>query len=252
MFDKRTALLSDIHSNLSAFEAVLKDCREQGVEELYFLGDIVGYGPRPNECISLLRDACDLTKCILGNHDWAFLNNADYYGVYARLVVEWTQRVVTPENRVWVSGFSKSIDAGAYTLLHGSPREPTNEYLLHHDCEYHRSKIEACFDCVSGLCVNGHTHIPGSFIYDPETKSIEWAFPEDCGSKLIMDERKYILNIGSVGQPRDRNPRASYAIAHENSIQWRRVEYDIERTIQEIAEIPEIPELLGLRLRLGR
>jgi len=222
----RYAIIADIHANLAAFTAVMDDIERQGgVEEVWCLGDIVGYGPEPHESISLLRQTNHV--CVVGNHDWAAIGKADTsdFNPDAATACLWTAQQLSPEDVEYLGNLPLVIEKDDFTLAHGSPREPIWEYLLS------TSTAEANFTFFkSRFCLVGHSHQPLVFRYD-ETGTCSFSqFVTSIG--LVLGESRLIINPGGVGQPRDGDPRASYAIYdRENKLaRLYRVPYDIRAT----------------------
>lgn len=250
----RRALISDIHANVEALNAVLADIRAQDVSEIYCLGDIVGYGPNPCECLDMVMDSCALT--ILGNHDQATLFDPDGFNPVALQAVYWTRDQLemtgTPAaiNRRWdfLGELPRLHSQDDWLFVHGSPRDPTNEYIFPEDV-YNQRKMESLFERVTKYCFQGHTHIPGVF-----TATHEFITPEETDSVYRLIGGKTMFNVGSVGQPRDNDPRACYVILDEASelVTYRRVDYGFEETAEKIYGIPPLDNMLGDRLRTGR
>ncbi len=222
----RCAIIADIHANLTAFTAVMDDIERQGgVEEVWCLGDIVGYGPEPHECISLLRQTNHV--CVAGNHDLAAIGKVDTsdFNPDAATACLWTAQQLSPEDVEYLGNLPLVIEKDDFTLVHGSPREPIWEYLLS------TSTAEANFAFFkSRFCLVGHSHQPLVFRYD-ETGTCSFSqFVTSIG--LVLGESPLIINPGGVGQPRDSNPRASYAIYDSENRLTRlyRVPYDIRAT----------------------
>jgi predicted phosphodiesterase len=206
----RCAIISDIHGNLDALEAVLADAGD--VDGLWCLGDLVGYGPQPNECIAALIDR--RAQCVAGNHDWAAIGKMDTaeFNPEASEAAQWTGAQLTPEHRAYLLALPTHLVAGErgdFTLVHGSPRDPVWEYLTH------LSAARLSFSYFrTSYCLVGHTHVPLVFRHPlPEDVSgdYETIAPEQ-GKALPLDARRLIANPGSVGQPRDGNPDAAYMI----------------------------------------
>jgi diadenosine tetraphosphatase ApaH/serine/threonine PP2A family protein phosphatase len=247
----KRAIISDIHSNLEAFEAVLADVASQGVNEIYCLGDLVGYGPNPIECIDLMRKTVKV--CLLGNHDQATLFDPEGFNHSAERAIFWTRDQLENPN---LTGASERWDflnelprlcrEEDFIFVHGSPRNPLNEYVFHDDI-YNERKMERLFAVIPKYSFQGHTHVPGIF-----TEDHEFFTPEDINERYILGDRKIMINVGSVGQPRDRDPRACYVILDGSLIMFRRVEYPFEKTIEKIMAIPELDNYLGQRLRDGK
>ncbi len=248
----KRALISDIHANLESLEAVLEDIRQQGVEEIYCLGDIVGYGPNPVECVDLVRRHC--RKTIMGNHDQGALFDPEGFNAVAEQAIFWTrdqlERPVGSSQQMaerwdFLGELPLRIEEDGVLYVHGSPRNPLNEYVFPDDI-YNPKKLERLFSLFPRLCFHGHTHVPGVFTPRPEFFS-----PEDVEYEFPLGQEKLMVNVGSVGQPRDGDARACYVILEEDRIRFRRVEYPVEKTIEKIYAIPELDNSLGDRLRLG-
>ncbi|QDV27048.1 metallophosphoesterase family protein [Aureliella helgolandensis] len=251
----RQALISDIHGNLEALTAVLADIQSKNVERIVCLGDIVGYGPNPCQCLDQIMQKSALT--ILGNHDQAALFDPEGFNPVALRAIYWTRdeldRGPGPAaaiNRRWdfLSELPKSHLEGDILYVHGSPRDATNEYVFP-ETIYDQARMKVLFDRVPRLSFQGHTHMPGVF-----TTEGEFIPPEDCDYKFPLSEEKLMINVGSVGQPRDEDPRSCYAILddQQNVVEFFRVDYDIEKTIEKIYGIPDLDNMLGDRLRGGR
>ena len=252
----KQALISDIHGNLEALNAVLADISKQSVDELLCLGDIVGYGPNPCECLDIVMKKCRLT--IMGNHDQAALFDPDGFNPVALRAIYWTRDRLDDAggaraavvNKRWdfLSDLPKHKTEGEMQFVHGSPKDPTNEYVFP-ETVYDRNKMKALFERVQSYCFQGHTHMPGVFTTDDE-----FIDPVDCNFQFPLGKEKLMVNVGSVGQPRDEDPRACYVLVDHDkrTIVFRRVEYDFEATIAKIYQIKELDNMLGDRLRTGR
>jgi len=241
----RYGIIADIHANLDAFTAVLADIKQQGgVDELWCLGDVVGYGPQPGECISLLRETTNI--CVAGNHDLAATGRlgTEDFNPAAATACHWTEHQLSPEDKKYLNNLPEVIEKGDFTLVHGSPREPVWEYILstgtaRDNFAYFRTTH----------CLVGHSHRPMVFSYNKGTCS-GGSFPVD--SWLSMGNSRLIINPGGVGQPRDGDPRASYAIydSDNKKIRLYRVEYDIKST-QIKMKAHGLPANLVTRLSYG-
>ncbi|MFO7741751.1 MAG: metallophosphoesterase family protein [Anaerolineae bacterium] len=238
-------VISDIHANLAALEAVLDDTPE--FDELWCLGDLVGYGPKPNECIDRVRSFPHTS--LAGNHDWAALGKLSLssFNAIARIANEWTQQELTASSRSYLNRLSPSLELQGFTLAHGSPREPVWEYIMdagtaHRNFEHFSTPF----------CLVGHTHVPVLFKLDEESARAEVVLPP-LPEPLGLGPERAIINPGSVGQPRDGDPRASYAILDTDEMTWefRRVSYPIEIT-QERMRAKGLPQRLIDRLQVGR
>ncbi|MGN6134675.1 MAG: metallophosphoesterase family protein [Aureliella sp.] len=251
----RQALISDIHSNLEALSTVLADIARQKIDRIVCLGDIVGYGPNPCECLDLVIAKADLT--ILGNHDQAALFDPEGFNPVALKAIYWTRDVLdrapgraSVVNRRWdfLSELPKKRAEGDILFVHGSPRDPTNEYVFP-ETIYDQNRMKTLFEQFKRLSFQGHTHMPGVFTTDGE-----FIPPEECDYRFAIGDEKLMVNVGSVGQPRDEDPRSCYVILDDRKqeIEFRRLEYDFETTISKIYEIPDLDDMLGDRLRSGR
>ena len=250
------AIFSDVHANLEALQAVLADVARQSADAVYNLGDTTGYGPNPIECLDL---AMRMPRVLLGNHDQAILSHPDGFGVVAEKSVFWTRSVLEssvedPNIRQLRLGFLASLPSshqeGNILYVHGSPRNPLNEYIFPEDI-YHEKKISRIGELFDRICFNGHTHVPGIFV---ERGPGHWDFipPEGCEGGFPLEDLRVICNVGSVGQPRDGDWRACYVLFDGAKIWFRRVEYSVGTTIHKIYSIPELDNFLGDRLRDGR
>lgn len=251
-FQVKRAVVSDIHGNLEALTAVLEDIRGQGITDIYCLGDMIGYGPNPREC---LDQVMRFRACVLGNHDQAALFDPDGFNPVALQAIYWTRDQLdsgtggaSAVNRRWdfLGELPRSINEGDFLFVHGSPREPTNEYVFPEDV-YNTRKLDALFTRIEKYCFQGHTHIPGIF-----TQRGEFLTPEDLNYQYALTDDKVMVNVGSVGQPRDNDPRACYIVLEDQQLTYRRVEYPLEETVKKIYAIDDIHNMLGDRLREGR
>jgi diadenosine tetraphosphatase ApaH/serine/threonine PP2A family protein phosphatase len=234
------AILSDIHSNLEALQAVLDDIARHPVQSIYCLGDIVGYGPNPRECLDLVAA---WPVVLLGNHDHAALFGPRGFTPTAERAIRWTrtQLETTPEPEAvvlsrweFLAELPRRHEEPGRLFVHGSPRHPLTEYVFPEDI-YNLRKIRDIFAQVEGCCFQGHTHVPGIFV-----DSWQFFSPEEINFTYRLDARKTLCNVGSVGQPRDGDWRACYVLLDGNTIQFRRVEYDVSTTRRKIAGIPEL------------
>lgn len=217
------AVMADVHSNLEALEAVLRDIEKKKIPDMIFLGDAVGYGPDPNKCLEILRDACSVL--IAGNHDRAAISpdGLEYFNEYAKTAVLWTREELSEENRAFVEALplTAEIKDDGVLLVHSTPKEPEAwHYLLTlWDAEISFSYFN------QRICMLGHSHQP--FIIE-RLQSGEMV-TQSKEVSLGISER-YILNAGSVGQPRDRDPRACYMMIDGEKVEFVRIAYDIEKT----------------------
>lgn len=242
----RYAIIADIHANLAAFMAVLVDIERKGeAEEVWCLGDVVGYGPDPHQCIELLRQTNHV--CVAGNHDWAAIGKTDTseFNPDAATACHWTAQQLTSEDKQYLKSLPLVIKKDNFTLVHGSPREPVWEYLLSTS-----SAKENFAYFKSQFCLVGHSHVPLVFRYG-ETGACSFSqFSTDV--KLVLAKSRLIINPGAVGQPRDGDPRASYAIYDSETklVRLYRVTYDISATQARMME-HRLPMRLVSRLSYG-
>ena len=223
----RIGVVSDVHSNLTALEAVLKDMGT--VDALWCLGDFVGYGPWPNECIELLRERG--VTAIAGNHDLAAIGaiSTQDFNYEAGVAADWTAEQLSAESRDYLTSLEPKAEVDGVTLAHGSPREPIWEYVV--DA---RVAIASFDFMATELCLVGHSHIPSVFAVEHNTLAVGHM---SHNTRRELTGRT-IANPGSVGQPRDRDPRAAYLIydTGDATLEWRRVSYDIKATQKKMRE----------------
>ncbi len=250
-------LISDIHGNLPALQAVIKDMESNGAERIICLGDVVGYGPFPGQCLDLVQ-RCGAV--LMGNHEEALLYNAEYFNPRARRAIDWTREQLKSEGdedtrrQRWQILNNLQIHAqhGNFLFVHGSPRQPTREYIMPRDIR-NPGKLGDIFQLVPHICFVSHTHVPGIFLED-----MTFTRPEElwAGTYFIEPNEKAIINIGSVGQPRDGDTRAAYVLLDQEEasarVIYRRVAYDLDSTIEAIEANPMLDNYLAERLRHGR
>jgi diadenosine tetraphosphatase ApaH/serine/threonine PP2A family protein phosphatase len=246
----RRALISDIHGNLEALEVVLADIQAQGITEIFCLGDIIGYGPNPWECVDRVMETCTVT--LLGNHEQSLILDRDGYlsgASWTRAELEHpTDRIFKERRWEFLRQLPHSYRFDSYLFVHASPRNPLSEYIFPEDIYNHR-KMERLFQLVGRYCFQGHTHIPGIF-----TESFQFLAPDEVDLEYSLGEGKLLVNVGSVGQPRDGDNRACYVVLEDGlaedcrenqkpdrppflrtpKITYRRLPYDFETTIQKI------------------
>jgi predicted phosphodiesterase len=238
----RILVISDIHANLTALDAVLTDAGE--FDAAWCLGDLVGYGPDPNECIAKVCALPNL-RCIIGNHDAAALDQIDTktFNTEARQALEWTQKILTESSITFLSGLQQKIEIDNVTLTHGSPRYPVWEYLMD------PQTAALNFNYFSTpYCFVGHTHLP--VVYTRKEKKLV-VYKPIPNNKITLSPRT-IINPGSVGQPRDHDPRAAYVIYNpeENTWDYHRLTYDIPAVQTRMADA-QLPERHIVRLQSG-
>jgi predicted phosphodiesterase len=238
----RIAVLSDVHANLPALEAVLADAGP--VDAIWHLGDVVGYGPDPDAVVERLRDAGAIG--VKGNHDAAACGGSeiDWFNPDARRAMEWTRSAISPATGEWLAAHPERRVEGAAELVHGSYREPLWEYVTSRDVA---GENLGALGAQVGL--HGHTHVPIAFVDDARRVEIVRGRP---GEPLLLDGRRALVNPGSVGQPRDGNPDASYLLWEPEAerVTWRRVPYDVAR-VQRAMREAGLPPSLSARLSVG-
>ncbi|MGA2138233.1 MAG: metallophosphoesterase family protein [Verrucomicrobiia bacterium] len=240
----RYAILSDIHANLEGLEVVLKDSLEQKCTHYVCLGDIVGYGPNPKECLAAIRGLeCPV---IMGNHDEYCASEMELVGFNAMAAeaIRWTRTQLTAEEKEWLRELKYVRHVESFTIVHATLDLPERWAYV-----FDRLAAQSSFNYQhTAVCFNGHTHVPVAFVRSPT------GLQGGLYSKIKIEVgRKYFVNVGSVGQPRDRNPKASYVIFDllTNMIELRRVDYDIPKTQKKIRAVG-LPESLAERLSHGR
>jgi predicted phosphodiesterase len=249
------AIVADIHANLEALNAVLEHAQGRGVSRLVCLGDIIGYGPNPRECLQLLFRS---EVAIMGNHEEAVMFYGEDFNPKAKASLEWTKDQLnsaehdrTANYDLWnfLGTMQQVVEDGEVMYTHGSPRVPTREYVVPADAR-NREKMQGIFDLMKKVCFIGHSHIPHVY-----TSDMKHATPESLGGAIDvrkLGDRKVLVNVGSVGQPRDGDVRASYVTFDGHVVRFWRVDYDYKVTVDKIYAIPEIPNFLGDRLLVGR
>jgi len=255
-----TAVISDVHANAEALRTVLDEIDRRGIERIICLGDIIGYGPDPLECVDLVRKRC--AWALMGNHDFGVLYEPTSFNAAAEAAAFWTREQFDAETddalraeryeflgRLRVRVVEPLAGDASLLAVHGSPRRPINEYIFPDDVIQAPDKIEAIFDRLDRFAIVGHTHVPGVFTDEPDfyppAELGEWSY-------RFNGDEKAIINVGSVGQPRDLDPRASFAILHEDRIEFARIPYRVDVTADRIKGIPQLHDWLGDRLYEGR
>ena len=243
----RIALVSDVHANLAAFEAVIAAVERDGrIDQMWCLGDLVGYGPDPGACIRLLNEYPHL--CVAGNHDKAAagLISIDEFNLDAAWAAMWTAGQLTEDERLYLAGIPEVVIEGDFTLVHGSLHEPLWEYLVSEPAAARHLALQSTL-----YSFIGHSHLQLAFL--EQRRDSPKGFALEPGASITLGDARTIANPGSVGQPRDGDARAGYAILDTDSatISYHRVVYDIERTQRAMATAG-LPRHLIDRLALGR
>ncbi len=242
----KVAVISDIHGNRQAFEAVLEAVAASEASELWCLGDLVGYGADPDVCVELASEHAAV--CLAGNHDLAVTGEValDEFSRGASIAVQWTQEVISPRHREFLAGLRPQGQEGAVGLYHASPRDPIWEYVLS------ALLAELCMDAQdSRICLIGHSHVALSFARRPG--ELATGEPRRAGVELDIADGEWLLNPGSVGQPRDGDPRASWLMLDldELTASFQRTDYDIAGAAAAI-RAARLPDSLAERLEYGQ
>jgi predicted phosphodiesterase len=253
------AMISDIHANLPALEAVLADIEGAGVEETWCLGDVVGYGAQPDECATLVAERCAL--CLVGNHDLAVLGELEVasFSPAAAAAVRWTRDAAKPETLEFLRGLEPADESREVALYHASPRDPVWEYVLWPDQAAECIGVQA-----ARVSLIGHSHVALFFVMPQDEQPTADGQPIElldaargaqagAGTRLDLGEGRWLVNPGSVGQPRDGDPRAAWLELDTESWEatYHRVEYEIDRAADAITAT-ELPEHLARRLYVGQ
>ena len=249
---KRTALVSDVHSNLEALEAVLDDIHDYECEEIICLGDLIGYGPNPRQVLKVATNLFEFT--LMGNHEEGVLYQPVGFNWKAEASAWWTKDQLRSRGfsagdnkRFWnyLETMPRYATHGDVLYVHASPLDPTREYVMPEAC-YNPEFMKLIFSKIKRIAFGGHTHLPGIFFEDraflPDNK-ISGPYPVEKG--------KFFVNVGSVGQPRDGDPRSCYVIFDGKTVTFRRIPYNFRKTARKIRRIKRLPRALGTRLSLG-
>lgn len=252
------AFLSDIHSNIEALSNCLAEVDSLGADRLICLGDVIGYGPQPRDTLRTIMDRCEFS--LLGNHEHGAMFYASDFNPRARAAIDWTRdqlnrRDCSREENMqfwnYLDGMKKEYREASMLFVHGSPRDPVREYMVPRDIE-DQVKMSECFAKMgeAKLCFIGHSHVPGVY-----TQSGKFLMPSEIGMEWQVDEPA-IVNVGSVGQPRDGDTRSSFVTydgeGTDGTVRFHRVAYDHEATSGKIRAIEELPDYLADRLGKGR
>jgi diadenosine tetraphosphatase ApaH/serine/threonine PP2A family protein phosphatase len=249
------AILSDIHANLEALDAVLRDMARYPVDEIFCLGDIVGYGPDPLRCLDRVMD---WEVVLLGNHEAAaiaggFVDDTVNGGIHLffRQLDAAGDGFLARQRRLdFLHSLPRRHERGPLLFVHGSARNPLDEYVFPEDI-YNQRKLERIFALVGGYCFQGHTHVPGIFTEQVAGQVYHFSSPEEIAYVHVLDDCKTMCNVGSVGQPRDGDWRACYVPLDGRTVHFGRVEYDIDTTIRKIRDLPDLDDFFGDRLGDG-
>jgi predicted phosphodiesterase len=266
-----TAIISDLHGNVPALEAMLDDAHKQGVQRFVCLGDMVGYGANPRYALDLVMHLCGEQArwpegvaeselqpglCLKGNHEEALLSSASDFNPKARMAIEWTRGELDSDRErcdvYWdfIFGLSASASDERAMYAHGSPRDPVREYMLPRDIKDHAKMRENFAAMTRSVCFVGHSHVPGIYYEDER-----YFLPRGTSGPYLLGDTpdcRVIVNVGSVGQPRDGDCCLSYLLFDGEMITFRRIEYEIERAAAAIRAVDDLPEFLAERLFSGR
>jgi len=250
----RQAIISDIHANQEALIAVLEDIEDRGIDDIICLGDIVGYGPEPVECITLVQERCRIV--LMGNHDYALLKGPEGFNFVAASAIECHKMMLDEgclgRNRCashlrYLEERPETYAQEGALYVHASPRDHLVEYILPSDVAYGPSgKITGVFEMIEGVCFVGHSHIPGVVTTDQK-----WLMPDEANG-MDVSKGKFIVNDGSVGQPRDNDPRACYVEFVDGTVLYHRVEYDVAKTMKKITDGGCLHPICSKRLEKGK
>jgi len=249
----KRAIISDIHGNFEALQAVQQHIALQGVDEVFCLGDIIGYGPNPCQCLDHIIEHSQV--CLLGNHDQGAMFDPEGFNTGAERAIFWTRDQLENSNDGrdqvdirwdFLGTLPRVHRDDPWLYVHGSPRNPVNEYVFPEDI-YNQKKMEKLFGLVTRGCFQGHTHVPGVFL-----ESLEFITPEQANHVFQITDEKFMINVGSVGQPRDGDNRSCYVIQEDDTITFHRVEYDFGVTADKIYQTPDLDDFLGDRIKEGR
>ncbi|QDU67063.1 metallophosphoesterase family protein [Engelhardtia mirabilis] len=267
-----TAIISDLHSNLQALETAVADALGRGVRRFVCLGDMIGYGADPVPCLERVvaltsgapgaGGATELVPglCLMGNHEYALMNSAEDFNPRARAAIEWTRAAIRAgrdgagdgSDFLWdfLGSLEPSACDGPAMFAHGSPRDPVREYVIPSDAR-NPQKLEAMFEaCLRPVCFVGHSHVPA--VYYEDQRFYRPRDTEGPYDLTVSDSMRAIVNVGSVGQPRDGDSRLSYVLFDGTRVTFVRLAYDVERAQAAIRNVGELPDDLADRLALGR
>lgn len=239
-------IFSDVHGNLEALETFLEEIAREQYSKLIFLGDAIGYGPNPNECLELIRRHADII--LLGNHDHAAISDADIsnFNHYARNAILWTRDQLTEDNINFIKTLTHEAVIGKATFVHATPCQPDRWHYL-----FTTQEAQVNFRCFNTqICIVGHSHQPLSIIRKSQNHDLSVILDQMI---KIEEDSRYIINDGSIGQPRDGNPASCFVVydAEEDVIYFRRLEYDYTKTQAKMRAL-NLPDYLIERLGLGR
>ncbi|MBF0198183.1 MAG: metallophosphoesterase family protein [Planctomycetes bacterium] len=242
------AIISDIHSNIEALKAVATDIKAKNITRVVVLGDVVGYGPNPAECLKLIRQLKP-EVILMGNHEHALIHGSPHnMHPRARTTIDWTRSILSQEDLDYIRGWPTEFNIDGTVAFHASPCNHVMEYIFPHDIKRPAIMRERFDKIPDRHCVVGHVHIPGVF-----TENMEFIRPADLMSNLyLFGDEKAIINVGSVGQPRDHDNRSCYVTFDGDAVIFRRVAYNYRKTQKKILAIKGFDPFLAQRLEIGR
>jgi predicted phosphodiesterase len=248
----RYAIISDLHGNQEALTTVLQHIHKRGIKEIICLGDVVGYGPNPVECVELVMASCEV--CLKGNHDEGLIEGVYLFNPVAKRALEWSRQVLTQtihpaKDSMWqyLANLPLIYTLDRHTFVHGSTLDPTCDYVLARNVGVDRAKFKEIFDSFDSILFTGHTHMPCVI-----TESLQVYTLPQLNYKYQLQNEKAIINVGSVGQPRDEDPRSCYVEVVDDVCFFHRVSYNYENVYQQILNNPNLDIVLGERLRRGK
>ena len=246
----RFAIISDIHSNKEALNCVLQHISKRGIKEIICLGDVVGYGPNPIECVQSIMEVANI--CLKGNHDEAIIEGVYLFNRIAKGALEWTKTILegsSAKEEIWeyLSDLPLMYTLDHYNFVHGSPLDPTSDYILARNIPVEQKKFEEIFSSFGNVLFCGHSHIPCVI-----TESLNVFTLDQLGFKYKIGEEKAIVNVGSVGQSRDGDPRSCYVEVIDDFFFFHRVPYNYEAVCQQILDNENLHNALGERLLKGK
>lgn len=242
------AVISDLHSNIEALEVVSNDIREKDIKRVIVLGDVVGYGPDPKQCLEMVK-ALEPEVILMGNHEHALINGCPpNMHPRAKTTIEWTEKQLDSSDLKFIASWPDHYMFDNILAVHASPRNHIMEYIFPHDIKRPALMRERFKLMQQKHCVVGHVHIPGIF-----TENMEFISPTELMSNLyLFGDEKAIINVGSVGQPRDQDNRACYITIDDDAVIFRRLAYDFRKTQDKILAIDGFNPFLAQRLEVGR
>jgi predicted phosphodiesterase len=248
----RYAVISDVHGNLEALKNVLDHIGARGINTIFCLGDIIGYGPNPVECTELIMQNCFV--CVKGNHDEAISEGIYLFNPVAKKALQWSKKILETSSNpkrqeIWdyLCDLPLWFVMNEYMFIHGSPLDPTSDYILAKSAQSEPEKLHKIFQEVDQTLFCGHTHVPGVI-----TDQLEFLSLADLDYKYMIEDSKAIINVGSVGQSRDGDPRSCYVEVIDNMVFFHRIAYNYNKVAEQIFANDSLDDFLGQRLMSGK